>query len=229
MTSRPLPLLTDDEVARAVPAGDEAGAGALSTERGNLPLEAVDVDADVAGLLARVVVTQTFSNPHPEPLEATYVFPLPDRAAVTEFRMEVAGRVVDGVLEERGAARATYDRAVAEGRRASIAEEERPDVFTMRVGNLMPGERASVRLAMAGPLPYADGEATFRFPLVVAPRYVPGVPLGGEPAGDGTALDTGAVPDASRITPPVLLPGFPNPVRLSIAVRVDPGGLPLAR
>jgi Ca-activated chloride channel homolog len=222
-----LPLLTDDEVALAVPGGDETGVGTLATERGNLPLEAVDVAADVAGLLARVVVTQTFSNPHLEPLEATYIFPLPDRAAVTAFRMEVGGRVVEGVLEERAKARADYDRAVGEGRRASIAEEERPGVFTMRVGNLMPGERASVRLALAGPLPYADGEATFRFPLVVAPRYVPGVPLPGEPAGDGTALDTDAVPDASRITPPVLLPGFPNPIRLSITARVDPAGLPL--
>jgi len=226
MTSR-LPLLTDDEVARSLPPSGETGIGTLATGRGNLPLEAVDVAADVAGLLARVVVTQTFSNPYPEPLEATYIFPLPDRAAVTEFRMEVAGRVVEGMLQERGQARAAYDQAVAEGRRASIAEEERPGVFTMRVGNLVPGERASIRLAMAGPLPYADGEATFRFPLVVAPRYVPGVPLAGEPAGDGTALDTDAVPDASRITPPVLLPGFPNPIRLSISAQVDPAGLPL--
>jgi len=226
MTSR-LPLLTDDEVARDIPSGGETGIGTLTTGRGNLPLEAVDVAADIAGLLARVVLTQTFSNPHPEPLEATYVFPLPDRAAVTEFRMEVAGRVVEGVLQERGQARAAYDQAVSEGRRASIAEEERPGVFTMRVGNLMPGEQASIRLVMAGPLPYADGEATFRFPLVVAPRYVPGVPLPGEPAGDGTALDTDAVPDASRITPPVLLPGFPNPIRLSISAQVDPSGLPL--
>ncbi|HEV8650297.1 MAG TPA: VIT domain-containing protein [Actinomycetes bacterium] len=226
MTSR-LPLLTDDEVAHDVPPGGETGIGTLTTRRGNLPLEALDVAADIAGLLARVVLTQTFSNPCPEPLEATYVFPLPDRAAVTEFRMEVAGRVVEGVLQERGQARAAYDQAVSEGRRASIAEEERPGVFTIRVGNLMPGERASIRLAMAGPLPYADGEATFRFPLVVAPRYVPGVPLPGQPAGDGTALDTDAVPDASRITPPVLLPGFPNPIRLSISAQVDPAGLPL--
>jgi Ca-activated chloride channel family protein len=141
--------------------------------------------------------------------------------------MEVAGRVVEGLLEERAKARADYDLAVAEGRRASIAEEERPGVFTMRVGNLLPGERATVRLRMAGPLPYGDGEATYRFPLVVAPRYVPGTPLPGPWVGDGTVPDTDAVPDASRITPPVLLPGFPNPVRLSLEVEVDPAGLPL--
>ena len=78
------------------------------------------------------------------PLEATYVFPLPDRAAVTAFRMEADDRVIEGVLKERGQARADYDRAIAQGRRAAIAEEDRPDVFTIRVGNILPGERVTV-------------------------------------------------------------------------------------
>ncbi|WP_326638155.1 VIT domain-containing protein [Streptosporangium sp. NBC_01755] len=205
----------------------DAGLGALSTERGNLPLESVDVTASVSGLMAGVEVVQGFRNPHDVALEATYVFPLPDRAAVTAFRMEAGGRVIEGVLKERGQARADYDQAIAQGRRAAIAEEDRPDVFTIRVGNIVPGERVTVRLTLNQPLPYEDGAATFRFPLVVAPRYVPGAPLDGERAGDGWAPDTDAVPDASRITPPVLLPGFPNPVRLSLAVTVDPAGLEL--
>jgi Ca-activated chloride channel family protein len=97
----------------------------------------------------------------------------------------------------------------------------------MRVGNIMPGERVTVELRLVGPLPYEDGAATFRFPLVVAPRYVPGTPLPGPAVGSGQALDTDAVPDASRITPPVLLPGFPNPLRLSVDVEIDPAGLEL--
>jgi Ca-activated chloride channel family protein len=223
-----LPLLTDEEVARGTaPAGDEAGVGTLATDRGNLPLEAVEVAAAITGLVARTMLTQTFGNPFDQPLEATYIFPLPDRAAVSEFRMEVGERVVEGVLKERGEARATYDQAIREGRRASIAEEERPGVFTMRVGNLLPGETVRVRLVMTGPLPWDDGEATYRFPLVVAPRYIPGAPLEGEPVGAGTVPDTDAVPDASRITPPVLLPGFPNPIRLDIRAEIDPGGLEL--
>ncbi|MEU6742486.1 VIT domain-containing protein [Streptosporangium sandarakinum] len=205
----------------------DAGLGALTTERGNLPLESVDVTAAVSGLVAGVEVTQVFRNPHDVALEATYVFPLPDRAAVTAFRMEADGRVVEGLLKERGQARADYDRALAEGRRAAIAEEDRPDVFTIRVGNIVPGERVTVRLTLSQPLPYEDGAATFRFPLVVAPRYIPGAPLDDERAGDGRSPDTDAVPDASRITPPVLLPGFPAPVRLSLAVTVDPAGLEL--
>jgi Ca-activated chloride channel homolog len=227
MTSS-LPLLTDEEVARGTaPGGDEAGVGTLATERGNLPLEAVEVAASITGLVARTVLTQTFGNPLDQPLEATYIFPLPDRAAVSEFRMEVGERVVEGVLKERGEARATYEQAIREGRRASIAEEERPGVFTMRVGNLLPGETVKVRLVMTGPLPWDQGEATFRFPLVVAPRYIPGAPLEGEPVGAGTVPDTDAVPDASRITPPVLLPGFPNPIRLEIRAEIDPAGLEL--
>ncbi|MGC5013909.1 VIT domain-containing protein [Streptosporangium sp. DT93] len=205
----------------------DAGLGALSTERGNLPLESVDVTAAVSGLTAGVEVVQGFRNPHDVALEATYVFPLPDRAAVTAFRMEADGRVIEGVLKERGQARADYDQAISQGKRAAIAEEDRPDVFTMRVGNIVPGERVTVHLTLDQPLPYEDGAATFRFPLVVAPRYVPGTPLDGESAGEGWAPDTDAVPDASRITPPVLLPGFPNPVRLSLAVSVDPAGLEL--
>ncbi|MEV5746197.1 VIT domain-containing protein [Actinoallomurus sp. NPDC052308] len=205
----------------------DAGLGALRTERGNLPLESVDIRAAVTGLSARVTMTQDFQNPFDVPLEATYVFPLPDRAAVTGMRMEAADRIVEGVLKERGQAREDYAAALAAGQRAALAEEERPDVFTMSVGNIPPGERVTVRLTLSQPLPYEDGEATLRFPLVVAPRYIPGTPLDGPPVGAGTRSDTDAVPDASRISPPVLLPGFPYPVRLSLSVDVDPAGLSL--
>jgi Ca-activated chloride channel homolog len=206
----------------------DAGLGTLATSRGNLPLDAVDVRAAIAGTSARVELTQEFRNPFDVPVEATYIFPLPDRAAVTAMRMQCAGHVVEGVLRERSQARDEYDQAIAEGRRAAIAEEDRPDVFTMRVGNITAGERVTVRLVLAQPLPYSDGEVTFRFPLVVAPRYIPGHPLPGAPAGSGVAADTDAVPDASRISPPVLLPGFPNPVRLTLGADIDPAGLPLA-
>jgi Ca-activated chloride channel family protein len=227
MTMR-LPLLAEEEANAFARVAEESGFGALDTARGPLPLKGLDVHAHIDGLLADVTVTQTFVNTHREPLEATYVFPLPDRAAVTEFRLEVAGRVVEGVLQERGAARREYDRALRAGHRAAISEEERPGVFSLRVGNLPPGEAALVQLRLSGPLPYRDGEATFRFPLVVAPRYIPGTPLPGASVGSGTACDTDAVPDASRISPPVLLPGYPNPVRLSLLVDVAPSTLPVS-
>lgn len=204
------------------------GFGRLETPGGLLPLVALAVEARVTGLDAATELRQSFVNHTGAAIEATYIFPLPDRAAVHRFRMTVGERVVEGVIDERGRARDTYDQAIAAGQRAAIAEEDRPGVFTLRVGNLMPGDRADITLALVGPLPVEDGEVTFAFPLVVAPRYVPGAPLGGEQAGTGIAEDTDRVPDASRISPPVLLPGFASPVRLSLTVTIDGAKLPIA-
>lgn len=220
-----LPLLTGVEDTAP---DEESGLGALRTARGNLPLIAVDIDARITGLVHATRVRQTFGNPHDEPIEAEYVFPLPGRAAVTSFRMTVGDRVIEGELQDRAQARRAYEEALDAGKRAAIAEEDRPNVFSVRVGNLMPGDRATVELGLAGPLALDAGEATWRFPLVVAPRYIPGTSLAGAQAGNGTAPDTDAVPDASRISPPVLLPGFPNPVALGVTVALDPaGGLPV--
>lgn len=208
-------------------ADEPHGTGCLRTDNGNLPLHKLAARAEINGLVARVEFVQGFRNPYDTALEATYIFPLPDRAAVTAMTMRAADRTVVAELQERAKARDAYDAAIAAGQRASIAEEDRPDVFTMRVGNLAPGEQVEIALTFVGPLPFEDGEATLRIPLVVAPRYIPGRPLAGAAAGDGYASDTDATPDASRITPPVLLPGFPNPIDLSIEVVVDDGGLPL--
>jgi Ca-activated chloride channel family protein len=223
-----LPLLSDTEQTWLQGDGEQ-GFGSLRTARGNVPLKRLEVAARIDGLVSTVRVTQSFVNAlgSREPLEATYVFPLPDRAAVTRFAMRIGERIIEGVLRERGEARREYETALAEGHRAALAEEDRSGVFTISVGNILPGEVAEVSLELNGPLAYDDGEATFRFPLVVAPRYIPGAPVDGAAAGDGTAFDTDAVPDASRITPPVLLPGFPNPVEFALSVQVHDGGLPL--
>lgn len=218
-----LSLLSEEEISRCIPPDEEGSFGSLATPRGHLPLRAMDVQVTLEALLGQVELSQTFVNTFDEPLEATYIFPLPDRAAVTRFRMDVAGRVVEGELQERGQARRTYNQAITAGHRAAIAEEERPGVFTLRVGNVMPGEQARIRLSLSMPLLYDAGEVTFRFPLVVAPRYIPGNPLPGASVGDGVAVDTDVVPDASRISPPVLLPGYPNPVRFSLTVDLLPG------
>jgi Ca-activated chloride channel family protein len=202
------------------------GVGALKTSLGNLPLTRMEVEADIVGIFASTTIRQTFKNPTDQALEAVYIFPLPDRAGVTAFQMTVNGRVIDGVLKERLQARREYEAALQQGYRASMMEEERPNVFTLSVGNLMPGEEAHITLTLESLLELDNGEATYRVPLVVAPRYIPGAPLD-DSVGYGTAPDTDAVPDASRITPPVLLPGFPNPVQLSIEVRIDGRTVPI--
>jgi Ca-activated chloride channel family protein len=191
-------------------------------------MEAMKVRASIIGLSATIQVSQTFRNTLSEALEVTYIFPLPPRAAVSAFTLEVEGRKVEGIIKERGQARRDYDQAIRTGHRAAITEEDRSGVFTMRAGNIMPGETAIVHLTLDGPLAIEDGDPCFRFPLVVAPRYMPGSALEGASVGDGTAVDTDAVPDASRISPPVLLKGCKSPVRLTLEVDIDSGELPLS-
>lgn len=198
----------------------EAGFGCLRGPHGALPLTDFHADLAVAGPVWRWRLRQVFANRARDAIEAVYIFPLPPRGAVSAFRMRVAGRVVEGDLQERGAARTAYRRAVAEGKRAALLEEDRPDVFTVQVGNIQAGESAEVELELSGPVAVEDGVASVRLPLVVAPRYIPGDALGDD-VGAGAASDTDAVPDASRISPPVLLPGFRSPVRLAIALAVD--------
>ena len=177
----------------------EAGFGCLETTRGCLPLVAMDVSAAITGLLAQTTVKQTFRNSLDEPLEATYIFPLPDRAAVTSFLMRVGDRVVEGQLKERGQARRDYRKAIEDGHRAALAEEDRSGTFCMQVGNIPPKEDVSVELTLVGPLPVSGGEATFRFPLVVAPRYTSGIPLDGPSVGPGCVSDTDEVRRTPRV------------------------------
>lgn len=194
------------------------GFGAVETLHGCLPLVSLKVAVWVEGLLAETRVQQRFANRFSEPLEATYIFPLPPLSAVTGFRMTVGDRVIEGRIDERGRARADYDRALAAGQSVAITEEERPNVFSLRVGNIPPGMTADIEFSLVEAIAVDAGEATYRFPLVVKPRYCPGELLEGEQLGSGVAADTNRVPDASRISPPIRLPGFPDPVEFSFAV-----------
>ncbi len=191
------------------------------------PALTTDVDMRVTGPVVRAVVRQEFVNPSAAWTEGVYVFPLPDDAAVDHLRMRVGERTIEGVIREREAARAGYVRARAAGAHASLVEQERPNVFTTSVANIPPGASVVVEIEYQQLARFADGRFRLRFPLVVGPRYIPGSPVAGA-TGTGWAPDTEAVPDASRITPPVRDParGPVNPV--SIRVELDPG-LPLAR
>ena len=209
----------------ATPTNTHDGFGHVDSDAGIFPLRLLDLDTAITGLAYRSTLRQVFHNSYDQALEATYIFPLPPRAGVVACRLQVGDRVIHAELKERGQARAEYQQAIAAGHRAAIAEEDRPEVFSLRVGNVMPGEDVAVELETVGALSWDENEAGFRFPLVVAPRYMPGRALPSEQVGAGTALDTDLVPDASRISPPVLLPGYANPIRLGIRISLDDAGL----
>jgi Vault protein inter-alpha-trypsin domain len=171
------------------------------------PLRHTDVQATISGFVARVKVAQDFVNPWDEPIEAVYVFPLSHSGAVDDMTMVVGTRRIVGVIKRRAEARAVYEQALAEGRTASLLEQERPNVFTQSVGNIPPHGKVRIEISYVDLLAYDRGAYEFHFPMVVGPRYVPGTPLAGPSSGDGWAPDTTRVPDASRVTPPVLRPG----------------------
>jgi len=193
--------------------------------RARLPLTGVQISARVADRVAHVTLEQKFANPFTEALEATYIFPMSGGSAVSAFELKVGKRVIKGIVKERGEARATYQKAIADGKRAALLEQDRDDVFTVQVGNLPPGEEVSVRIVTSERLPFfEDGTTELRLPLVVAPRYIPGTPLPKDPVGAGIEWDTDQVRYASRTTPPRLAKGFDPKVGLKIEVELDDDG-----
>ena len=187
------------------------------------PLLFTDVDIVVSGMTARATVTQRFANPTSEWQEGVYVFPLPEKAAVDHLEMKIGQRRIEGQIKERGEARAAYEQAKTEGRKATLVEQERPNVFTTNVAHIGPGEEITVTIEYQETLRYDAGAFRLRFPMVVAPRYVPGTFVIDGEAGTGWGANTDQVPDAERITPPVVHPsgGFVNPVTLN--VELHPG------
>ncbi|NNB96606.1 hypothetical protein HI113_22160 [Corallococcus exiguus] len=194
------------------------------TEPRTFSLKHTEVDAEVSGFLASVTVTQVFENPYTSPLEALYVFPLPELAAVDGMEMHIGERVITGVIQTREQARDTYERAKAEGKTAALLDQERPNIFTQSVANILPGETIRVRIHYVERLTYDAGTYRFSFPMVVAPRFIGGTPLPTR-QGEGVEPDTTTVPDASRITPPVLS-DTRSGHDIQLTVRMD-AGLPV--
>jgi Ca-activated chloride channel family protein len=195
------------------------------------PLLNTEVEMEVTGMLARVRVVQRFRNPGAEWLEGVYQFPLPPGSAVERLRMVVGERVIEGRIEEKRQAEKVYRQAKSKGQRASLLTQQRPNIFTTSVANIAPGETLKVEIGYQQTVRFADGRFELRFPLVVGPRYIPGLPLAMESkrfdSVQGWARDTDQVADAAQITPPVADPtdGPINPVSLRVSLDA---GLPLS-
>ena len=213
------------------------------------PLKHTDVKVNISGFIARATVTQTFYNPYDEKIEAVYVFPLPHTATVDAMTMRVGERKIVGVMKRRAEARTVYEQALQQGQTASLLEQERPNIFTQSVGNIKPRQEIRIEISYVDVLNYDMGTYEFHFPMVVGPRYIPGAPisekpqvpeelegkvgkvqervtkvtLGTDPSGTGWSPDTTVVPDASRITPPVLKPGYRTGHDIRLSVSLDAG------
>jgi Ca-activated chloride channel homolog len=203
----------------------EMRSGALLLKDGERFVEApqlgTDVDVTVSGPTARARVSQIFRNPTRSWIEAIYVYPLPDGGAVDTLKMVVGDRIIVGDVKERSAAKIEYEEAKANGQKAALIEQERPNIFTNSVANIGPGETVVVQIEYQEPVHQSGNQFSLRIPLVVAPRYDPApvvqtVDL--DARGWGTASDP--VPDRERIEPPVLDPRVNAPVN-PVAIRIN--------
>ena len=170
------------EVEQSPTEPEHPGSGALVATRPSagddkqeipLPLKHTEVHAAITGYVGTVDVTQQFENPFDEKIEAVYMFPLPEKAAVSEFVMTIGERRIRGILREKEEAEAIYREARAQGYQASLLTQHRPNIFEQKVANIEPGKRIDVNIRYFHSLAYRDGWYTFVFPTVVGPRYNP--------------------------------------------------------
>lgn len=200
-----------------------------------------NVHFSIAGMIATVSLEQVFRNHTREFVEGVYAFPLPPEAAVRALEMRLGERRITGKIREKEAAKSIYREAKHAGRKASLVEQQRPNLFTNRIANIAPGEEVSIRLEYVQTVYYHSGKFSLRFPMTITPRYMPGVPLRASNAQEalstvaadpylGWAMPTDEVPDAHRISPLLLPPGLDNgPAhnRISLSATLDMG-MPLS-
>lgn len=242
-----LPNERDESVrAGALAASDSVTQGTLRAREtdgdviGDFPLTHTEVSAQISGPLAQTTVEQRYTNPYTRTIEAVYVFPLPSMAAVNDFVMQVGERRIVGIVRPRAEAERIYREARARGQTASLLTQERPNIFTQSVANIEPGGAVTIRITYFETLAYDHGEYEYVFPMVVGPRYIPGGTSArtllvsrpsrgdarGGDQGGGWSRPTDRVPDADRITPPVLTPGERGGHDIGLTVSLD-AGLPI--
>lgn len=206
---------------RHVPAGPDAcGLGGLLAliegVESPLPLAEVKVRTRITGLVAHTTVDQSFRNTLRAPMEAVHLFPVPSAGAIVACELRCGDLVVRAACKEKQEAQAVFDDARQRGKRAALLTQERADIHTLRVTNLPPGEEITVRIEIVERLNAEDGRVLWRFPTVIAPRYLPG--RESDHTGPGVLPNTDRVPDASHLSPPLLLSGG---TRLDLEVVLD--------
>lgn len=155
------------------------------------PLRHTDVRTKVSGMSAMYTITQTFENPYDEAIDAVYVFPLGDEAAITSYAIAIGERTIAGEIKKKDEARQVYEEARSRGHTAALLEQEKRNIFRQRIANIAPHETIKVRMQYIELLHYADGQYEIAFPLVVGPRYLPADAIGRTPVGAHRAGQAG--------------------------------------
>ncbi|MFZ7110434.1 MAG: VIT and vWA domain-containing protein [Desulfatiglandales bacterium] len=185
--------------------------GLLSCVSGTVPLVGVKAEGDILGRGARVKVSQRFRNQEKKAIEAVYKFPLPEAAAVCGFRAVIDGKEIRGQVEERDRAFELYDDALSRGDGGYLLDEERPNIFTLSVGNLNPGTEVMVETEYVTLLDMEGREVRFSLPTTISPRYIP----------EGME-EEGGIPESGRVHPPY---ADSVPYGLSISLHIHNGRL----
>lgn len=134
---------------------------------------ATEVDIQVTGMLAMVEVRQQFFNQTGDWAEGVYRFPLPDRSAVEQLEIRLGERLIEGEIQEKASARATYEAAREQGQIAGLVERDQGNLFSTRVANIPPGEMVEIRIGFTQPVRYQHGRFSLEFPTTAAPRFRP--------------------------------------------------------
>ncbi|XP_070832623.1 protein mono-ADP-ribosyltransferase PARP4 [Chaetodon trifascialis] len=148
---------------------EDVTAGLLDSSGQQLPLQAVHVKCKLMDLLSQVIIFQKYTNLSSAPIEAKYVFPLADSAAVCGFEAFINGKHVVGQVKEKEAARKEYKQAIEKGHGAYLMDQDAPDVFTISVGNLPPSATVLIKVTFVSELIIRDGSILFSLPGSVAP------------------------------------------------------------
>ncbi len=136
-----------------------------------LPLKETDVSTTISGVIAETFVTQTYANEGNNPINASYIFPASDSVSIHGMKMQIGDQVITAKIQEREEAKKTFEEAKSEGKSASLLEQQRPNVFSMDVANIMPGDTIRIELHYTEMVASTEGVYEFVFPTVVGPRY----------------------------------------------------------
>lgn len=162
------------------------------------PLKSTEVTTNINGIIAETRVIQTYANEGDTPINARYVFPTAPSVTVHGMTMQIGDNLVTAKIKEKEEAKEEYEEAKSEGKSASLLEQRRPNVFTMDVANIMPGDTARIELHYTELITPVDGIYGFVFPTVVGPRYSPDTSKSMQPE------DTSSQADSSENAPTLL-------------------------